>query len=118
VSARHRVTLVAGDGVGPEVADATVHVLEAAAAPIEWEEVVAGERALVTYGTALPGAALDSIRRNGVALKARLRGAPGSANPNVALRRELGLGTQLRPVKSLPGSRYPALDLVVIRETT
>jgi isocitrate dehydrogenase (NAD+) len=118
VSARHRVTLVPGDGVGPEVADATVHVLEAAGAPIEWEEVVAGERALVTYGTALPSAAVDSIRRNGVALKARLRGAPGAANPNVALRRELGLGTQLRPVKSLPGSRYPALDLVVIRETT
>lgn len=118
MSARHRVTLVAGDGVGPEVADATVHVLEAADAPIEWEEVVAGERALVTYGTALPSAALDSIRKNGVALKARLRGAPGAANPNVALRRELGLGTQLRPVKSLPGSRYPALDLVVIRETT
>jgi isocitrate dehydrogenase (NAD+) len=118
MSARHRVTLVAGDGVGPEVADATVHVLEAAGAPIEWEEVVAGERALVTYGTALPSAALASIRKNGVALKARLRGAPGSANPNVTLRRELGLGTQLRPVKSLPGSRYPALDLVVIRETT
>jgi isocitrate dehydrogenase (NAD+) len=118
VSGRHKVTLVAGDGVGPEVADATVHVLQAAGAPIEWEEVVAGERALVTYGTALPSAALDSIRRNGVALKARLRGAPGAANPNVALRRELGLGTQLRPVKSLPGSRYPALDLVVIRETT
>jgi isocitrate dehydrogenase (NAD+) len=112
------VTLVAGDGVGPEVADATVHVLEAAGAPIEWEEVVAGERALVTYGTALPSAALDSIRKNGLALKARLRGAPGSANPNVTLRRELGLGTQLRPVRSLPGSRYPALDLVVIRETT
>jgi isocitrate dehydrogenase (NAD+) len=109
---------VAGDGVGPEVADATVHVLEAAGAPIEWEEVVAGERALVTFGTSLPSAALDSIRRNGVALKARLRGVPGAANPNVTLRRELGLGTQLRPVKSLPGSRYPALDLVVIRETT
>jgi isocitrate dehydrogenase (NAD+) len=118
VKARHRVTLVAGDGVGPEVADATVHVLEAAGAPIEWEEVVAGERAFVTYGSALPSAALDSIRRNGIALKARLRGAPGSANPNVTLRRELGLGTQLRPVKSLPGSRYPGLDLVVIRETT
>ena len=118
VKARHRVTLVVGDGVGPEVADATVHVLEAAGAPIEWEEVVAGERALVNYGTALPSAALDSIRRNGIALKARLRGAPGSANPNVTLRRELGLGTQLRPVKSLPGSRYPGLDLVVIRETT
>jgi len=118
VKALHRVTLVAGDGVGPEVADATVHVLEAAGAPIEWEEVVAGERALVTYGSALPSAALDSIRRNGIALKARLRAAPGSANPNVTLRRELGLGTQLRPVKSLPGSRYPGLDLVVIRETT
>ena len=118
MKALHRVTLVAGDGVGPEVADATVHVLEAAGAPIEWEEVVAGERALVTYGSALPSAALDSIRRNGIALKARLRGAPGSANPNVTLRRELGLGTQLRPVKSLPGSRYPGLDLVVIRETT
>ena len=118
MKAHHRVTLVAGDGVGPEVADATVHVLEAAGAPIEWEEVVAGERALVNYGTALPSAALDSIRRNGIALKARLRGAPGSANPNVTLRRELGLGTQLRPVKSLPGSRYPGLDLVVIRETT
>jgi isocitrate dehydrogenase (NAD+) len=112
------VTLVAGDGVGPEVADATVHVLEAAGAPIEWEEVVAGERALVTYGSPLPSAALDSIRRNRIALKARLRGAPGSANPNVTLRRELCLGTQLRPVKSLPGSRYPGLDLVVIRETT
>jgi isocitrate dehydrogenase (NAD+) len=118
VTIRHRVTLVAGDGVGPEVADATVHVLEAAGAPIEWEEVVAGERAFVTYGTALPSAAFDSIRRNGVALKGRLRGAPGATNPNVSLRRELGLGTQLRPVKSLPGSRYPALDLVVIRETT
>lgn len=118
MSARHRITLVPGDGVGPEVADATVHVLEAAGAPIEWEEVVAGERALVTYGTALPSAALDSIRKNGVALKARLRGPSGAANPNVTLRRELGLGTQLRPVKSLPGSRYPALDLVVIRETT
>jgi isocitrate dehydrogenase (NAD+) len=114
---RHRVTLVAGDGVGPEMADATVHVLEAAGVPIDWEEVVAGERALVTFGTALPNAALESIRTNGVALKARLRAAPGMPNPNVALRRELGLGVQLRPVRSLPGSRYPGLDLVVIRET-
>jgi isocitrate dehydrogenase (NAD+) len=115
---RHRVTLVAGDGVGPEVADATVHVLDAAGVAIDWQEAVAGERALVTYGTALPSSTLDSIRRTGVALKARLRGAPGAANPNVALRRELGLGTQLRPVRSLPRSRYPGLDLVVIRETT
>jgi len=114
----HRVTLITGDGVGPEVADATVHVLEASGVAIEWEEAVAGERALVNYGTPLPNAALDSIRRNGVALKARLRGSPGTANPNVALRRELRLGCQLRPVRSLPGCRYPGLDLVVVRETT
>ena len=115
-AARHRVTLVAGDGVGPEIADATVHVLEASGVAIDWEEAVAGERALVTFGSRLPGATLDAIRRSGVALKARLRGEPGAANPNVALRRELGLGAQLRPVRSLPGSRYPDLDLVVVRE--
>ena len=115
---RHRVTLVAGDGVGPEMADATLHVIDAAGVGIDWEEVVAGERALVTSGTALPSAALDSIRKNRVALKARLRAAPGTTNPNLALRRELGLRAQLRPVRSLPGSRYPGLDLVVIRETT
>jgi len=115
---RHRVTLVAGDGVGPEVADATVHVLERAGVTIDWQEAIAGERALVTYGTALPAATFDAIRRTGVALKARLRGAAGTANPNVAMRRELGLGTQLRPVRSLPRSRYPRLDLVVVRETT
>jgi isocitrate dehydrogenase (NAD+) len=117
-AARHRVTLVAGDGVGPEMADATIYVLEAAGVAIDWEEVVAGERALVTSGTPLPAAALDSIRKNRVALKARLRGAPGTTNPNVALRRELGLRAQIRPVRSLPASRYPGLDLVVIRETT
>lgn len=115
---RHRVTLLPGDGGGPEAADATVYVLEAAGVAIDWEEVLAGERALVNYGTPLPGAALDSIRRNRVALKGRLRGSPGSANPNIALRRELGLGAQVRPVRSLPGARYPDLDLVVIREIT
>jgi isocitrate dehydrogenase (NAD+) len=117
-SRRHRVTLMPGDGVGPEIADATVYVLAAAGVAIDWEEAVAGERALVTYGTPLPDAALASIRRNGVALKARLHGATGTTNPNVVLRRELQLGCQLRPVRSLPGSRYPGLDLVVVRETT
>jgi isocitrate dehydrogenase (NAD+) len=117
-SRRHRVTLMPGDGVGPEIADATIYVLAAAGVAIDWEEAVAGERALVTYGTPLPEAALASVRRNGVALKARLHGATGITNPNVALRRELQLGCQLRPVRSLPGSRYPGLDLVVVRETT
>jgi isocitrate dehydrogenase (NAD+) len=115
---RHRVTLLVGDGAGPEVADATLHVLEAAGVAIDWQEATAGERAFVNYGTALPSATLDAIRATGVALKGRLRGPPGVANPNVTLRRELGLGAQVRPVKSLPGSRYPNLDLVVVRETT
>ena len=117
-AARHRVTLITGDGCGPEAADATLHVLEAAQVGIDWDEAIAGERALVRYGTALPGAAIDAVRKNRVALKGRLRGAPGATNPNVALRRELGLGAQLRPVRSLPGCRYPDLDLVVIRETS
>lgn len=115
---RHRVTLLVGDGGGPEAADATMHVIEASGVGIDWEETLAGERALVNYGTPLPAAALDSIRRNRVALKGRLYGSPGVANPNVALRRALGLSAQVRPVRSLPASRYPDLDLVVIRETT
>lgn len=115
---KHEVMLLAGDGAGPEAADATLAVIAAAGVEIAWEEAVAGERALVNYGTPLPAATLDAIRRKRVALKGRLRGAPGTANPNVWLRRELGLGAQVRPVRSLPGSRYPDLDLVVIRETT
>lgn len=114
----HRVALVAGDGAGPETADATLRVLDAAGATIEWQEAVAGERALVNFGTPLPGSTIETIRRCGVALKGRLRAAAGTTNPNVALRRELGLGAQVRPVRSLPGSRYPDLDLVVVRETS
>jgi isocitrate dehydrogenase (NAD+) len=117
-ASRHRVTLLPGDGCGPEMADATLLVLEAAGVDVDWEEVIAGERALVNYGTPLPSAALDSIRRNGMALKGRLRGAPGVVDPNVSLRRELGLGAQVRPVRAVPGGRYPGLDLVVVRETT
>jgi len=113
----HRVTLLVGDGAGPEVADATLHVVEAAGVAIEWQEAIAGERALVNYGTPLPAATLEAIRETGVALKGRLRGPAGVTNPNVTLRRELGLGAQIRPVRSLPGCRYPGLDLVVIRET-
>lgn len=114
----HRITLVPGDGVGPEVADATVHVLEAAGVAIEWEEAVAGTRALVNHGTPLPTATIEAIRRSGIALKGRIGGGMGTSNPNVALRRALDLYAQVRPVKSLPGSRYPDLDLVVVREAT
>jgi isocitrate dehydrogenase (NAD+) len=114
------VTLLPGDGIGPEIADATVAVVEAAGASIEWEEVPVGARALVSHGTPLPEVAIESLRRNGVGLKGRIHGSPGSGivNPNVELRRILGLFAQVRPLRSLPGSRYPDLDLVVIREST
>jgi isocitrate dehydrogenase (NAD+) len=116
---RHRATLVPGDSIGPEVADATLLVLEASGVNIEWDEVVVGARAMVNYGTPLPHEAVDRVRKTGVALKGRILGATaGVTNPNVALRRALGLFAQVRPVKSLPGSRYPDLDLVIVRETT
>lgn len=116
----HRVTLLPGDSVGPEVADAVREVVAAAGVAIEWEEVVVGVRAMVSHGTPLPASAFEAVRRNGVALKGRMLAPPGGGvvNPNVELRRALGLYAQVRPVRSLPGSRYPDLDLIVVRECT
>jgi isocitrate dehydrogenase (NAD+) len=116
----HRVVLLPGDSIGPEIADATLLVIEAAGVSVEWIEARAGVRAMVNYGTPLPSETLELVRHTGVALKGRLLAAPGSgiANPNVTLRKVLGLYAQVRPVRSLPGSRYPDLDLVVVRETT
>jgi len=117
---KHRVVLLPGDSVGPEIADATLLVIEAAGVPIEWIEARAGVRAMVNYGTPIPSETIELVRHTGVALKGRLLAAAGSgiANPNVTLRKVLGLYAQVRPVRSLPGSRYPGLDLVVVRETT
>jgi isocitrate dehydrogenase (NAD+) len=116
----HRVVLLPGDSVGPEMADATLRVIDASGAKIDWQEARAGVRAMVNYGTPIPSETIDLVRRVGVALKGRLLAAPGSgiANPNVALRRALGLYAQVRPVQSLPQSRYPDLDLVIVRETS
>jgi len=116
----HRVVLLPGDGIGPEVADATVAVVDATGAGIEWEEVVIGSRAMVSHATPLPESALERIRTAGIALKGRILPGPGSTmtNPNVELRRALGLFAQVRPAKGLPGCAYPALDLVVVRECT
>jgi isocitrate dehydrogenase (NAD+) len=112
--------LLPGDSVGPEIADATMLVLEAAGVQIEWVEARAGVRAMVNYGTPIPGETVELVRHTGVALKGRLLAVAGSgiANPNVTLRKALGLYAQVRPVRSLPGSRYPDLDLMVVRETT
>jgi len=118
----HRVTLIPGDGVGPELAEATRRVIDASGARIEWEVQEAGLSVMEKEGTPLPARVLESIRRNKVALKAPLttpRGG-GIRSVNVALRRELDLYACLRPCKHYQGvrSRFEGVDLVVVRENT
>jgi len=121
-ASRIPVTLIRGDGIGPEVADAVVSILEADGAPLEFEEAVVGRRAEETEGDPLPPRVVDSIRRNRVALKGPV-GTPigkGFASVNVRLRQLLELYANLRPVKTIPGvpARYEHVDVVVIRENT
>jgi isocitrate dehydrogenase (NAD+) len=118
----YTITLIPGDGIGPEVTGATCRILEAAGAPIEWETVVAGARAAEEFGDPMPKAVLDSIRKNRVGLKGPLATPKGKGyrSANVALRQSLQLFTGWRPVHSLPGvtTRYSDVDLVVLRENT
>ena len=117
------VTLLPGDGIGPEITEATKRVVAASGATIEWEEKLAGQRAIEAVGTPLPDDVIDSIRRNQIALKGPLTtevGGKGFRSVNVALRRELDLYANLRPCKTYPGvkTRYENIDLVVVRENT
>lgn len=116
------VTLIPGDGVGPEIVAAARKVLEAAGADVVWEVVEAGEKVIPEHGTPLPDHVLDSIRRNKVALKGPLTTPVGTGfrSVNVALRKELDLYACVRPARSLPGvgSRYTGVDLIVVRENT
>ncbi|MGH2660066.1 MAG: isocitrate/isopropylmalate dehydrogenase family protein [Actinomycetota bacterium] len=118
----HVVTLIPGDGIGPEVSEATRHVLEATGVRLEWIVEEAGAAALEREGTTLPSRVLESIRRSRVALKGPLTTpvGPGFRSVNVALRHELDLFAAVRPSRSLPGvpTRFPGVDLVVIRENT
>lgn len=118
----HKVTLIPGDGTGPELVAATRRVLDASGAKIEWEERHAGVDVMEEAGTPLPPETLDSIRRNKVALKGPITTPIGTGfrSVNVALRQELGLYACLRPCKWYPGvrSRYENVDLVVVRENT
>ncbi len=118
----YRVTLIPGDGIGPEVTTAARRVLEATGLPFEWEVVEAGMVALEKYGTPLPDAVLDSIRRTKVALKGPITTPVGTGfrSVNVALRQALDLYANLRPCKYYKGvrSRYDNVDLVVVRENT
>ncbi len=115
------ITLIPGDGVGPEVTAAAVQVLEAAGARLEFEERTAGMVAVEELNTPLPEETLDSIRRTGVALKGPLATPVGAGfrSVNVAIRKEFDLYANVRPALTLvPGGRYEDIDLVLIRENT
>lgn len=116
----HSVTLIPGDGTGPEISDATVRVLEATGVEFDWDVREAGIDAAEKYGAVLPDDVLESIRRNKVAIKGPIttpRGG-GFRSVNVALRKMLDLYACLRPAKYYPGvrSRYTDIDLVIVRE--
>src|SRR6186997_2260578 len=118
----YRVTLIPGDGIGPELADATRRVLDASGVAFEWEVQEAGEAVLAEYGTPLPEHVLDSIRETRVALKGPITTPVGEGfrSVNVTLRQALGLYANLRPARSIKGieTRYEDVDLVIVRENT
>ena len=118
----YNVTLIPGDGIGPEVMAAAVRVLSATGIVFHWETVMAGAEAAGREGNPLPPAVLESIRRNKVALKGPTATPIGTGHHsvNVALRKTLDLYANLRPVETLPGvkSRYDGVDLIVVRENT
>src|SRR5271157_5015089 len=119
---RHKVTLIAGEGIGPEVAAAVKRILEASGVLIDWEEIQGRTDSSQDQGQVINQAAIESVRRNHVALKGPMATAiaGGAPSVNVALRRTLDLYANLRPVKNLPGvsSRYDNVDLVLVRENT
>jgi isocitrate dehydrogenase (NAD+) len=118
----HRITLIPGDGIGPEVASSVVRIIEAAGVAIEWETHYAGAQAFEKFGETLPKELLESIKRNKVALKGPVTTpiGKGFTSVNVGLRKALDLYANLRPVRALPNipCRYPELDLVIVRENT
>jgi isocitrate dehydrogenase (NAD+) len=118
----HTITLIPGDGVGPEVTEAVVRILKASGVAIEWETHTAGVLAFERTGHALPVELIDSVRRNKVALKGPVTTpiGHGFTSVNVGLRKALDLYANLRPVWNLPGvdSRFQGVDLVIVRENT
>jgi isocitrate dehydrogenase (NAD+) len=119
---RHKVTLIPGEGIGPEVAAATRRVIDATGAKIDWEELEARAGEGAEKGQLLNTAAIDSVKRNRVALKGPMGTAIAGGAPsiNVALRKTLDLYANLRPVKNMPGvqSRFANVDVVLVRENT
>ena len=119
---KHTITLIPGDGIGPEIVAATVRIIEAAGVEFNWETHLLGAQALEKYGDTLPEPAIESVRKNKVALKGPLTTpiGKGFTSVNVGLRKLLDLYANVRPIKALPGveCRFGTLDLVVVRENT
>src|SRR3989475_3509968 len=121
IAVTREATLIPGDGIGPEITEATLQVLGAMGAAFDWDEQFGGMSAVEKAGTPLPNATLDSIRRTGLALKGPLTTPVGGGyrSITVALRQEFDLYANVRPVKTIvPGGRYEGIDLVIIRENT
>jgi isocitrate dehydrogenase (NAD+) len=118
----HKVTLIPGDGIGPEVTDAVVRILEATGVKFDWERFTAGAEAFEKYQEYIPKELYESIERNKLALKGPVTTPVGGgfASINVTLRKKFELYANFRPIKNLPGleTRYPNVDLVIIRENT
>ncbi|HEY5540385.1 MAG TPA: isocitrate/isopropylmalate dehydrogenase family protein [Coriobacteriia bacterium] len=120
--AKHTVTLIPGDGIGPEITTAMRRVVNATGVQIEWEVVDAGADVMEKYGTPLPEHVIESVRKNKVAIKGPVTTPVGTGfrSVNVALRKALDLYTNLRPAFSIPGTgaRYEGVDIVIVRENT
>src|ERR1700743_266915 len=118
----HKVTLIPGDGIGPEVTNAAVRIVDASGVKIEWESFAAGSEAFAKYGEYIPKALTESIERTGLGLKGPVTTPIGGgfSSINVALRKQFELFANFRPIRNLPAvaTRYPGVDLVVIRENT
>src|SRR6187200_267466 len=118
----HTITLIPGDGIGPEVTAAVVSIIEAAGVAITWERHEAGVVALEQHGSPLPDELIASVRKNKVALKGPVTTPVGEGftSVNVGLRKALDLYANLRPVSNLPGvpSRFQGVDMVIVRENT
>ncbi len=120
--AQHKITLLPGDGIGPEVTAAVVAIIECAGVDVEWEKYFVGSEAIARFGDPLPHEVLESILRNKVALKGPVT-TPigiGFASINVRLRKTLDLYANLRPVRSMPNiiTRFEDVDLIIVRENT
>jgi isocitrate dehydrogenase (NAD+) len=118
----HKVTLIPGDGIGPEVTDAVVRILEATGVKFDWERFAAGAEAFEKHKEYIPKELYESIERNKLALKGPVTTPVGGGFPsiNVTLRKKFELYANFRPIKNLPGleTRYPNVDLVIVRENT